>query len=59
MEVHGYGTDLVGLERCRYDLGTGAVRRLRSGRYENCREAPVYLALMMAGAGHLSGRGRV
>lgn len=36
VEVHVYGADLVGLERCRYNLDTGQVRRFASGKYDNC-----------------------
>ena len=36
VEIHVYGTDLVGLERCRYNLDTGEVQRFASGRYDNC-----------------------
>jgi predicted metal-dependent enzyme (double-stranded beta helix superfamily) len=36
VEVHVYGTDLVGLERCQYDLERGTVTRFRSGKFDNC-----------------------
>lgn len=36
VELHVYGTDLVGLERCQYDLETGAVKRFSSSKYDNC-----------------------
>jgi predicted metal-dependent enzyme (double-stranded beta helix superfamily) len=36
VEIHVYGTDLVGLQRCQYNLETGAVRRFASGKYDNC-----------------------
>jgi 3-mercaptopropionate dioxygenase len=36
VEVHVYGTDLVGLERCQFDLDTGEVKHFRSGKYDNC-----------------------
>ena len=35
-EIHVYGQDLVGLERCRYDLATGRVQRWASGKFDNC-----------------------
>jgi hypothetical protein len=31
-----YGRDLVGLERCRYDLGTGKIATYVLGKYDNC-----------------------
>jgi predicted metal-dependent enzyme (double-stranded beta helix superfamily) len=36
VEIHVYGTDLVGLQRCRYDLETGAVSSYVLGKYDNC-----------------------
>jgi predicted metal-dependent enzyme (double-stranded beta helix superfamily) len=36
VEVHVYGRDLVGLERCRYDLTTGTVSTYVLGKYDNC-----------------------
>lgn len=36
VEIHVYGTDLVGLERCQYDLERGTVTRFRSGKFDNC-----------------------
>ena len=36
VEIHVYGTDLVGLERCRYNLETGAVKRFVTTRFDNC-----------------------
>ena len=36
VEIHVYGTDLVGLERCRYDLETGRVSSYVLGKYDNC-----------------------
>ena len=36
VEVHVYGADLVGLERCQYDLETGTIKLFRSGKFENC-----------------------
>jgi 3-mercaptopropionate dioxygenase len=36
VEVHVYGADLVGLERCQYNIDTGQVRRFVSGKYDNC-----------------------
>ena len=36
VEIHVYGRDLVGLERCRYDLGTGKVSTYVLGKYDNC-----------------------
>ena len=35
IEIHVYGNDLAGLERCRFDLATGKVTRMRSGKYDN------------------------
>lgn len=32
VEIHCYGTDLDALERCLYDLGTGRIKRFRSGQ---------------------------
>ena len=36
VEIHVYGNDLRGLERVRYDLETGAVKRMITERYDNC-----------------------
>jgi predicted metal-dependent enzyme (double-stranded beta helix superfamily) len=36
VEIHVYGRDLVGLERCRYDLATGAISTYVLGKYDNC-----------------------
>jgi predicted metal-dependent enzyme (double-stranded beta helix superfamily) len=36
VEIHVYGTDLVGLERCQYDLDAGTVKHFRSGKFDNC-----------------------
>ena len=36
VEIHVYGADLVGLERCQYDLETGAIRAFMSGKFDNC-----------------------
>ena len=33
---HVYGRDLVGLERCRYDLATGKIATYVLGKYDNC-----------------------
>jgi 3-mercaptopropionate dioxygenase len=35
-EIHVYGTDLVGLPRCAYNLETGKVTHFRSSRFDNC-----------------------
>jgi len=35
-EIHVYGTDLVGLERARYDLETGKISSYVLGKYDNC-----------------------
>ncbi|MGD9894141.1 MAG: hypothetical protein AB7R89_31980 [Dehalococcoidia bacterium] len=36
VELHVYGTDLVGLDRSQYNLEDGAIRRFVSGKYDNC-----------------------
>jgi len=36
VEIHVYGRDLVGLERCRYDLQTGKISTYVLGKYDNC-----------------------
>lgn len=36
VEIHVYGADLVGLERCQYDLETGEIKRYCSGKFDNC-----------------------
>ena len=36
VEIHVYGRDLVGLERCRYDLATGKIATYVLGKYDNC-----------------------
>jgi len=35
-EIHVYGQDLVGLERCQYSLESGQVRSFRSMKFDNC-----------------------
>lgn len=35
VEIHVYGQDLAKLERCRFDLDTGKVTQMKSGRYDN------------------------
>jgi hypothetical protein len=35
-EIHVYGKDLVGLERCQYSLETGQVRNFQSTKFDNC-----------------------
>jgi 3-mercaptopropionate dioxygenase len=36
VEIHVYGTDLVGLQRCRYDLESGKISSYVLGKYDNC-----------------------
>ena len=36
VEVHVYGRDLVGLERCRYDVDSGKISSYVLGKYDNC-----------------------
>ena len=36
VEIHVYGKDLVGLERCQYDLETGRIKHFANGKYDNC-----------------------
>jgi predicted metal-dependent enzyme (double-stranded beta helix superfamily) len=36
VEIHVYGAELVGLERCRYDLETGKISSYVLGKYDNC-----------------------
>lgn len=36
VEIHVYGQDLRGLERVRYDLETGAIRKMMTDKYDNC-----------------------
>ena len=36
VEIHVYGTDLVGLQRCRYDVQTGTIASYVLGKYHNC-----------------------
>jgi predicted metal-dependent enzyme (double-stranded beta helix superfamily) len=36
VEIHVYGTDLVGLQRCRYDLESGVISSYVLGKYDNC-----------------------
>lgn len=36
VEIHVYGTDLVGLQRCRYDLEAGTITPYVLGKYDNC-----------------------
>lgn len=35
-EIHVYGKDLVGLERCQYSLETGQVKTFKSTKFDNC-----------------------
>lgn len=35
-EIHVYGKDLVGLDRCRYDLESGAINWFKSSPFNNC-----------------------
>jgi 3-mercaptopropionate dioxygenase len=35
-EIHVYGQDLVGLERCQFNLETGEVKSFKSGKFNNC-----------------------
>jgi predicted metal-dependent enzyme (double-stranded beta helix superfamily) len=35
-EIHVYGKDLVGLERCQFNLETGEVKSFKSSRFDNC-----------------------
>ena len=36
VEVHVYGKDLRGLDRCRYNLETGEIRPFITEKYDNC-----------------------
>ena len=36
VEIHVYGCDLVGLERCRYDMAAGTVSTYVLSKYDNC-----------------------
>ena len=36
VEVHVYGNDLVGLNRCSFDLETGRVKWFASDKFDNC-----------------------
>ena len=36
VEIHVYGQDLRGLDRCRYNLGTGAISPFMTRKYDNC-----------------------
>ena len=36
VEIHVYGADLVGLERCQYNEVTGEIKLYRSGKFDNC-----------------------
>jgi predicted metal-dependent enzyme (double-stranded beta helix superfamily) len=36
VEIHVYGKDLVGLDRCSYNLETGEVKRFKSTKFDNC-----------------------
>lgn len=36
IEIHVYGRDLVGLNRCQYDLETGQIKTFTIARYDNC-----------------------
>ena len=35
-EIHVYGKDLVGLERCQFNLETGQVKSFKSSKFDNC-----------------------
>lgn len=35
-EIHVYGDDLRGLDRCRYNLETGKITSFATKRYDNC-----------------------
>ena len=35
-EVHVYGDDLRGLDRCRYDLETGKITSFATKKFDNC-----------------------
>ena len=35
-EIHVYGDDLRGLERCRFNLETGEIKSFMTTRYDNC-----------------------
>ncbi|MGE3271001.1 MAG: hypothetical protein AB7P40_19775 [Chloroflexota bacterium] len=35
-EIHVYGKDLVGLDRCQYNLETGQVKAFKSSKFDNC-----------------------
>lgn len=35
-EIHVYGKDLVGLDRCRFDLETGKITWFASSKFNNC-----------------------
>jgi 3-mercaptopropionate dioxygenase len=35
-EIHVYGQDLVGLERCQFNLDTGQIKSFKSGKFNNC-----------------------
>jgi len=35
-EIHVYGTDLVGLPRCQYNLETGQIKNFQSSKFDNC-----------------------
>ena len=36
VEIHVYGRELVGLDRCQYDLETGQIKTFTISRYDNC-----------------------
>jgi 3-mercaptopropionate dioxygenase len=36
VEIHVYGRELVGLDRCQYDLETGKIKTFTISRYDNC-----------------------
>ena len=36
VEIHVYGKDLKGLERCMYNLETGAMKTFSTTRWDNC-----------------------
>jgi len=35
-EIHVYGQDLVGLERCQFSLETGQIKSFKSSKFDNC-----------------------
>ena len=36
VEIHVYGSDLRGINRCRYDLETGKITTFKTSSYDNC-----------------------